>query len=89
MFQPKELDNSGGLGSALSETLLVNTGNCGYINLSEKDDISIGSNADSFTGLPSSKSMKLSLYIQKDDLLSYVADELRTAISRNYSTWKK
>ena len=75
MFQPKELDNSGGLGSALSETLLINTGNCGYRNLSKKDDISIGSNADSFTGLPSSKSMKLSQYIQKDYLLSYVADE--------------
>ena len=74
MFQPKELDNSGGLGSTLSETLLMNIGNCGHTNLSKKDDISIGCNADIYKGLPSSKSMKLSLYIQKDDLISYVAD---------------
>ena len=30
MFQPKELDNSGGLGSTLSETLLMNIGNYGH-----------------------------------------------------------
>ena len=74
MFQPKELDNSGGLGSTLSETLEMNIGNYGHSTSPKKMTYLLEVMQIFIQACHRAKSMKLSLYIQKDDLLSYVAD---------------
>ena len=59
----------------------MNIGNCGHTNLSEKADISIGSNADSFTGLPIEQVDEYYLSTSKKITITpFIADKLRVAV---------